>query len=103
MANDGAPVIKVDIPALQQFESELRRHATDLVGFGTVPPAILDAATALPGTTFGDAFAGLGDVITGALTQISQRVDVLADIAKGTQNNYELSEQEFTGKLKAIG
>ncbi|WP_181724435.1 type VII secretion target [Nocardia gipuzkoensis] len=96
-----ATTMQVDPAALRSFAQTLRTEATSVTdlggdGFGAV-------AGALPGTDFGPVAQRANDAAHRCLERIGSRLTTIADNLHNAAGKYELAEDDFAAKLRAIG
>ncbi|QIS15971.1 type VII secretion target [Nocardia arthritidis] len=94
--------VQVEPDALRKFADMLRAEAktiTDLnagAEFG-------NAVNALPGTDFGGAAQQAKDAVEKCVGRIGDRFTTLAESLHTAAGAYELTQDDFTAKLKTIG
>lgn len=96
-----ATTMQVDPAALRSFAQTLRTEATSVAelggeGFGAL-------AGALPGTEFGPVAERANDAVHRCLERVGSRLTTIADNLHNAAGKYELAEDDFAAKLRAIG
>ncbi|AFU05599.1 type VII secretion target [Nocardia brasiliensis] len=94
--------MQVDPEALRSFAQTLGTESTEVGGLNA-GSAFTGAAAALPGTEFGAAANQANDVVNRCLQRIGSRLTTLADNMHNAAGKYELAEDDFAAKLRAIG
>lgn len=94
--------VQVDPGALRSFAQTLGTEAGEVTGLNA-GGALAAAAGALPGTEFGTAANQANDVVNRCLQRIGGRLTTIADNLHNAAGKYELAEDDFAAKLRAIG
>ncbi|KAA8889802.1 ESX-1 secretion-associated protein [Nocardia colli] len=94
--------VQVDPGALRSFAQTLGTEAGEVTGLNA-GGALSAAAGALPGTEFGTAANQANDVVNRCLQRIGGRLTTIADNLHNAAGKYELAEDDFAAKLRAIG
>ncbi|WP_280476700.1 type VII secretion target [Nocardia asiatica] len=97
-----ATTMQVDPAALRSFAQTLRTEATSVTDLGGAE-AFGAVAGALPGTDFGPAAQRANDAAHRCLERIGSRLTTIADNLHDAAGKYELAEDDFAAKLRAIG
>lgn len=93
--------MKVDPGALRKF-AETASSAGDSLANVDVSSPFADSQGAMPGTEFAAVGTEGYEVVAGVLKNICIRLSSISDIARGSANNYEVSESDFTSMLDAM-
>ncbi|WP_378734212.1 type VII secretion target [Nocardia brasiliensis] len=94
--------MQVDPEALRSFAQTLGNEAGEVTALNA-GDAFSVATTALPGTEFGAAAQRANDVVNRCLQRIGSRLTTIADNMHNAAGKYELAEDDFAAKLRAIG
>ncbi|MBF6302535.1 ESX-1 secretion-associated protein [Nocardia amamiensis] len=97
-----ATTMQVDPAALRSFAQTLRTEATAVTDLGE-GEGFAAAVTALPGTEFGPVAQRAGDAVHRCLGRIGTRLTTIADNLHNAAGKFELAEDDFAAKLRAIG
>ncbi|MGK8520691.1 type VII secretion target [Nocardia asteroides] len=94
--------MQVDPTALRSFAQTLRTEATAVTELGA-GESLAAAVGALPGTDFGPVAQRANDAAHRCLERIGSRLTTIADNLHNAAGEYELAEDDFAAKLRAIG
>ncbi|WP_051175590.1 type VII secretion target [Nocardia exalbida] len=97
-----ATTMQVDPAALRSFAQALRTEATSVTDLGA-GEGLGVAVGALPGTDFGPVAQRANDAAHRCLERIGSRLTTIADNLHNAAGKYELAEDDFAAKLRAIG
>lgn len=95
------PDIVVLPGALRAFAAQCRGAADDLDGVRSVSLGS-QAHGDLPSTRTADVAATAGDAVGAAMDAVALRLRQMADVADGTQDNYEVTESEIVAGFEAM-
>lgn len=93
--------IKVPPGALRAFAADCRSTADALDALDATGVA-RGASAALPHTDTAQSLAGVGADLEAALTAVATRHRTMADVADGTQDNYDATEDEIVTGFRAM-
>ncbi|MFE7746005.1 type VII secretion target [Nocardia sp. NPDC057455] len=96
-----ATTMQVDPAALRSFAQTLRTEAASVTGLGGESLGAI--AGALPGTDFGPVAQRANDAAHRCLERIGSRLTTIADNLHNAAGKYELAEDDFATKLRAVG
>lgn len=94
--------LNVEPDVLRRFADNIGGISDTVRGLDAHAPFI-EATDAVAGTEVPRACASSGDVIQAALVMVANRLSHMSDIAKGSAENYDVAEAEFTARLNAMG
>ncbi|WP_149361083.1 hypothetical protein [Lolliginicoccus suaedae] len=101
-AEGSAGVLHVEPEFLRLVAGRFRDHATTVEGLD--PAAGLGALAAdLPGSSSAASVPFAAAVIDQAIQVVADRARALGDLAHGTAEDYDLTEDRFTADLGAFG
>ncbi|MGB7239740.1 MAG: hypothetical protein WBD41_27640 [Rhodococcus sp. (in: high G+C Gram-positive bacteria)] len=94
--------VYVDPEVLRRF-AHFTQGASDVLASTSVAGPLWSAQSAMPGSELDVLCGRMSDVFTAGILGMAQRLDVVAQSARGASLDYSVTESEFAARLRVMG